>query len=377
MKIVIFGLTISSSWGNGHATLWRGLCKALAQLGHEVVFFERDVPYYAQTRDWLTLPCGELVFYSSWDDVRARAQRELAEADAAIVTSYCADALSARSAMLEAQRPLTVFYDLDTPVTLARLEQGEPVPYIGADGLRDFDLVLSYTGGAALGMLHDRLGARRVEALYGHVDPDVHRPVPAQDRFAADLSWLGTFAPDRQRILEELFVLPARLCPQRRFRMAGAQYPHDFPWSANVYFDRHLPPHEHAAFLCSSRLTLNVTRAHMSRLGFCPSGRLFEAAACGVAILSDEWAGLDAFYRPHAEILVARTAQDTLAALAMEDATLRAVGAAARERTLDEHTSMHRAQRLVALLEESTIAHPHAQTSTQPKPLQGVGACGA
>lgn len=377
MKIVIFGLTISSSWGNGHATLWRGLCKALAQLGHEVVFFERDVPYYAQTRDWLTLPCGELVFYSSWEDVRARAQRELAEADAAIVTSYCADALSARSAMLEAQRPLTVFYDLDTPVTLARLEQGEPVPYIGSDGLRDFDLVLSYTGGAALDTLRDRLGARRVEALYGHVDPDVHRPVPAQDRFAADLSWLGTFAADRQRILEELFVLPARLRPQLRFRMAGAQYPHDFPRSTNVYFDRHLPPHEHAAFRCSSRITLNVTRAHMSRLGFCPSRRMFEAAACGVAILSDEWTGLDTFYRPHAEILVARTAQDTLAALAMDDATLRAVGAAARERTLSEHTSMHRAQRLIALFEDSTIAHPHAQTSTRPNPLQGVGACGA
>lgn len=377
MKIVIFGLTISSSWGNGHATLWRGLCKALAQLGHEVVFFERDVPYYAQTRDWLTLPCGELVFYSSWQDVRARAQRELAEADAAIVTSYCADALSARSAMLEAQRPLTVFYDLDTPVTLARLEQGEPVPYIGSDGLRDFDLVLSYTGGAALDTLRDRLGARRVEALYGHVDPDAHRPVPAQDRFAADLSWLGTFAADRQRILEELFVLPARLRPQLRFRMAGAQYPHDFPRSTNVYFDRHVPPHEHAAFLCSSRITLNVTRAHMSRLGFCPSRRMFEAAACGVAILSDEWTGLDAFYRPHAEILVARTAQDTLAALAMDDATLRAVGAAARERTLSEHTSMHRAQRLIALFEESTIAHPHAQTSTRHNPLQGVGACGA
>jgi spore maturation protein CgeB len=377
MKIVIFGLTISSSWGNGHATLWRGLCKALARLGHDVVFFERDVAYYAQTRDWLTLPYGDLVFYSHWDDVCARAARELADADAAIVTSYCADALSARALMLDAPRPLAVFYDLDTPVTLARLEQGETVPYVGAEGLRDFDLVLSYTGGAALDLLHDVLGARRVRALYGHVDPDVHRPVPAQERYAADLSWLGTFAVDRQLALEELFVRPARLCPQLKFRVAGAQYPHDFPWSENVYFDRHLPPHEHAAFLCSSRLTLNVTRAEMARLGFCPSGRLFEAAACGVPILSDVWSGLDEFYRPHAEILVARDAQDTLAALANDDSLLRAVAAAARERTLDEHTSMHRAADLVAMLEDTAAARPDVQREQPSAAQPGYGACGA
>ena len=376
MKIVIFGLTISSSWGNGHATLWRGLCTALARLGHEVVFFERDVPYYAQTRDWLALPCGELVFYTKWDDVRAHAVRELSDADAAIVTSYCADALAARAAMLDAQRPLVVFYDLDTPVTLARLEQGEAVSYIGAEGLRDYDLVLSYTGGAALDILRDTLGAHRAAALYGHVDPDVHRPVPPQQRYCADLSWLGTFALDRQRALEELFVQPARLRPQLTFRMAGAQYPHDFPWSENVYFDRHLPPHEHAAFLCSSRVTLNVTRGDMARLGYCPSGRLFEAAACGVPILSDAWIGIDEFYRPHAEILIARSTADTLAVLAEDPAVLRAVGLAARERTLDEHTSMHRAHRLVTLLEETSTAHAVRELPVATA-AEGRGICGA
>src|SRR4051812_18506592 len=177
MKLVIFGLSISSSWGNGHATLWRGLCRALVRDGHRVVFFERDVPYYAQARDWNARPGVELVLHGGWQDARERAERELADADAAIVTSYCSDALAAREAILDAGRPLAIFYDLDTPVTLRRLDDGEAVPYLDAEGLRAFDLVLSYTGGAALDALRDRLGARRVETLYGHVDPDVHRPV--------------------------------------------------------------------------------------------------------------------------------------------------------------------------------------------------------
>jgi len=357
MKIVVFGLTISSSWGNGHATLWRGLCKSLARLGHHVVFFERDVPYYAGARDWHALPDGELVLYATWDSARVRVVQELADADAAIVTSYCPDALDAREAILDAARPLCVFYDLDTPVTLARLQQGERVDYIGDDGLRAFDLVLSYTGGEALDALREQLGAVRVHALYGHVDPDVHHPVAIDMRYRADLSWLGTYAADRQRALEELFMRPAERCAGRKFLIAGAQYPADFPWAQNIYFVRHLPPDEHAAFLCSSRLTLNVTRAAMANMGWCPSGRLFEAAACGAVILSDEWRGLDTFYRPGEEILLASSADETLAALDLDDASLARIGRAARERTLAEHTSDHRARHLVELLED-TYATP-------------------
>lgn len=356
MKIVIFGLTISSSWGNGHATLWRGLCKALLRSGHRIVFFERDVPYYADARDWRSMPGGELVLYQSWPAVAARAASDLTDADAAIVTSYCADALRARDAILEAERPLAVFYDLDTPVTLARLRSGEQVPYIGEDGLRRYGLVLSYTGGAALEELRCSLGARRVRALYGHVDPEVHQPVPHVHRYEADLSWLGTYAADRQAMLERLFVMPARLRPAQKFLIGGAQYPQDFPWSPNVYFVRHLPPQEHAAFFSSSRLTLNVTRDAMARMGWCPSGRLFEAAACGAAILSDEWSGLDDFYQPGSQILLARSADDTLAALDLDDATLQRIGRAARERTLDEHTSRHRARALIDMLAETRPA---------------------
>lgn len=353
MKLVIFGLTISSSWGNGHATLWRGLCKALIRSGHRIVFFERNVPYYANARDWHSIPGGELVLYDSWPAVGERAESELCDADAAIVTSYCPDAVRASEAIFEADRPLAVFYDLDTPVTLARLRGGERVSYIGDDGLRRYALVLSYTGGAALEELRCSLGARRVRPLYGHVDPEVHQPVARLPRYEADLSWLGTYAADRQAMLEELFVTPARRRPGRKFLIGGAQYPPDFPWSPNVYFVRHLPPEEHAAFFSSSRLTLNVTREAMARMGWCPSGRLFEAAACGAAVITDEWSGLDEFYQPGCEILLGRTANDALAALDLDTATLERIGRAARERTLDEHTSVHRARVLVDLLEET------------------------
>jgi spore maturation protein CgeB len=351
MKIAIFGLTISSSWGNGHATLWRGLCKALARLGHRIVFFEHERPYYAQSRDGYELPGGQLVLYESWAEVKQRAASELHDSDAAIVTSYCPDALRARDA-IAAAGAISIFYDLDTPVTLARMHGGEHVAYLDASGLGGYDLVLSYTGGAALDELRMCLGARRVRPLYGHVDPELHHPVESGERYAADLSWLGTYAPDRQQQLEELFVEPARRAPHYKFLLGGAQYPQDFPWTRNVFFVRHVPPEQHAAFFSSSRLTLNVTREAMARMGWCPSGRLFEAAACGAAIVSDEWSGLEEFYEPGSEILLARNAEDTLAALALDRATLQQIGRAARERTLAQHTSEHRARLLLRYIEE-------------------------
>ncbi len=360
MRLVVFGLSVSSSWGNGHAPLWRALIGPLLRQGHRVTFFERDVPYYAQNRDLTELPeGGELVLYRDWDEARPHAAAMLREADAGIVTSYCPDALAAAALLHDSRVGVRCFYDLDTPVTLARLEAGEPVDYVPADGLAGFDLVLSYTGGAALAALRDRLGARRTAALYGSVDPDFHRPAPAHPRFAASLSYLGTYVTDRQAALERLFVTPARSRPQQRFVIGGAQYPQDFPWTPNIFFVRHLPPSEHPAFYGSSRLTLNVTREAMARMGWCPSGRLFEAAACGAPILSDWWDGLDQFFAPGEQILVARDTEQCCAALDLPDSTLRAIAAQARERVLAEHSSDRRARELVQLLEDA------AQPATQ------------
>jgi spore maturation protein CgeB len=360
MQLVIFGLTVSSSWGNGHATLWRGMIRALARRGCRVVFFERDTPYYAAHRDLTDLPGARLILYADWASVAGEAAAEVDRADAAMVTSYCPDGPAACELVCR-QAALSTFYDLDTPVTLARLSAGEAVEYLPDGGLGGFDLVLSYTGGRALEILESRLGARRARALYGHVDPQQHRPVPAEPRFEAALSYLGTYAADRQPALQRLFMDAARARPDLKFLIGGSGYPEAFPWSDNIWFARHVAPPEHPAFFSSSRLTLNVTRRDMAAFGWCPSGRLFEAAACGVPVISDRWDGLDAFFVPGREILIADDTPDVLAALARPD--LGEIAAAARARVLAEHTSDHRAGELLQMLAE-VGGRPQASDAT-------------
>jgi spore maturation protein CgeB len=367
MKIVIFGLTISSSWGNGHATLWRGLCNALARRGHRIVFYERDVPYYAEHRDLNSLPGGELVLYPDWSTAARRASADLCSADVAMVTSYCPDGVEATELILSSSVPLRAFYDLDTPVTLDCLQSGKPVTYISPRGLADFDLVLSYTGGRALEELKRRLGARRVAPLYGSVDPAVHHPTAPEPTYTCDLSYLGTYAEDRQPTLEALFIDAARRLPERRFLIGGAQYPQEFPWTPNIFFVRHVEPSLHPAFYCSSRATLNVTRRAMKDMGYCPSGRLFEAAACGAPIISDVWEGLDQFFTPGKEIIFASSAEETIRALELTDAELKKIGNAARERALAEHTAEHRARELEGLLETAlSETEPSAAPADDP-----------
>jgi spore maturation protein CgeB len=351
MRLAIFGLTVTSSWGNGHATIWRGLCSALASRGHRVTFFERDVSYYASHRDLENSGSYDVVLYSNWADIEPRARQVLAESDSGIVTSYCPDAQAASDLVLDSCVPVRAFYDLDTPVTLDALRQGTPVAYIPTYSLEPFDLVLSYTGGRALQQLRQQLGARKVAPLYGSVDPSVHQPVPPSANYYSDLSYLGTYADDRQATLEELFLEPARRSAQHRFLIGGALYPVNFPWRENVWFVHHVPPPCHAAFYCSSRLTLNVTRSAMAEMGYCPSGRLFEAAACQTPIVSDTWEGLDQFFTPGSEILLAGSASDVTAALQLTREELKQIGAAARERVLAEHTADRRSEQLIDLLE--------------------------
>ena len=351
MRIAIFGLTVSSSWGNGHATLWRGLCSALAEAGHSISFFEKDVPYYRTHRD-LGQPRGyALQLYSEWSEIQPRVESAVKEYDCAIVTSYCPDARPAADLVLEHSKVFSIFYDLDTPVTLSALDRQGTVEYIPSYGLEPFDLVLSYTGGNALFELQSRLGAKRVAPLYGSVDPSTHHPVPTDERFASDFSYLGTYAADRQQQLDELFLKPANQCPQKKFCIGGALYPPDFPWTGNTYFVRHVAPPEHPAFYSSSKLTLNVTRAAMAEMGYCPSGRLFEAAACGTPIVSDWWVGLDHFFEPGKEILIAESSVDTEEALNLDAGELHTIARASQERTLAEHTAAHRASELISLIE--------------------------
>jgi spore maturation protein CgeB len=351
MKIVIFGLSVSSSWGNGHATIWRGLIRELVNRDHTIVFFEKDVPYYAFNRDLNELSGMELELYSEWDEIKTKAAQVLTKADAAIVTSYCPDALAASDLIQSSKIHLSVFYDLDSPVTLSNVEKGEMPFYIGSSKLSQYDLVLSFTGGIALEKLKTVLGAKVVVPLYGCADPFTHKPSQAQPHFSGDLSYLGTFAQDRQDALERLFIEPARNYPKGRFVIGGAQYPPDFPWLSNIYFVQHVVPSEHSAFYCSSSFTLNITRKAMATMGYCPSGRLFEAAVCEVPVISDYWEGLDYFFTPGEEILIAQNWRDVLECLNMSSERRAKIASAARKRAFANHTAAVRAAELEKILQ--------------------------
>ena len=353
MKIVIFGLSITSAWGNGHATTFRALCEALHARGHRITFFEKNLEWYASNRDLPEPPFCELVLYESWNDILLRARRELLGCDVAIVGSYFPDGCAAIDLMHESNVPAKTFYDIDTPITVSKLRERGETEYLRASQVSGFDVYFSFTGGPMLREIQERFGAARVAPLYCSFDPKHYRTFPVNQRFACDLSYMGTYAPDRQPKIEEFLLNPAAQLPQHKFIVAGPQYPKNICWPENVRRIIHLNPRWHARFYSSSRLTLNVTRRHMVMAGYSPSVRLFEAAACGATIVSDNWPGLDMFFRPGLEILLPVDGADVMQYLTDADpAELRAIGRAAQERVLGEHTSVRRAQQF----EEAVVA---------------------
>ncbi len=353
MKITIFGLTLSSSWGNGHATPYRAILRALARGGHRVTFFEKDVDYYAGHRDLVQCDFCDLLFYDRWEDCRRRALETAQASDIVIMASYCPRGSQVSDEVLELGHPLKVYYDLDAPVTLAKLRRQESVEYIRGDQLREFDLVLSWTGGSAVEELRDAWGVRMARPLYGCVDPEVYQKQSLRHEFGCALSYMGTYARDRQEKLDALFLEPSRRRRDLKFLLAGSLYPWGWDWGANVTKMEHVAPADHPALYSSSRCTLNITRAEMASSGYCPSGRFFEAAACGAPIISDWFDGLDDFFAPGEEIFIARSADDTLAALETPEEELWRMGERARERTLEEHTGEHRARELLCYCEEA------------------------
>jgi spore maturation protein CgeB len=347
LRIVILGLSLSSSWGNGHATTWRALLHAFAARGHTVLFLERDMPWYAAHRDLPEPGFCHLALYRDLDEL-ARWQNEIAAADAVIVGSFIPEGVAVSRFVQHAARGATVFYDIDTPVTLAKLARGV-CEYLSPELIRGFDLYMSFTGGPTLGRLMLQYGAPDARVLYCSVDDAVYRPLGLPHRW--DLSYLGTYSPDRQPMLERLLLEPARWAPDLRFAVAGPQYPDRIDWPSNVERLEHVPPSDHAAFYAASRFTLNVTRADMIRAGWSPSVRLFEAAACGTPVISDTWDGLDTLFVPGKEILLANGPEAVLGALlGMPDDRCRHMAAAARQRVQTEHTANRRATELEGYL---------------------------
>jgi spore maturation protein CgeB len=347
MHGVILGLSITSSWGNGHATTYRGLARELHARGHRITFLERDQPWYAENRDLPSPPYARAEIYASLEELKERFSEEVRRADFVMVGSFVPDGVAVGEWVTHTCRGLSMFYDIDTPVTLAGLENGE-TPYLAPALIPRYDLYLSVTGGPTLERIRKQYGARHVGALYCSGDPELYFQQQAETRW--DLGYVGTCSADRRPVLEALLVEAARRRPRMRFAVAGPHCPDDtLAWPDNVQRIQHLVPDIHRAFYNRQRFTLNVTRADMVAAGYSPSTRLFEAAASGTPLISDYWEGLESFFVPGEEVLLARSTADVLRFLTCtSEDQRRSIGRRARARVLAEHTAAHRAMQLEA-----------------------------
>jgi spore maturation protein CgeB len=350
MKIVFIGLTISSSWGNGHATTYRGLLKELGSMGHEVSFLEHDKPWYSNNRD-LGLPQEyQLKFYSSLEELKAKFEALVQSAQIVIVGSYVPQGVEVSRWVLQTATGVTAFYDIDTPVTLDKLDKGDE-EYISKELIPDFDLYLSFSGGEVLQLLEKKYRAKKAKALYCSVDPGIYYPMDLEKEYS--LGYLGTYSDDRQPTVENFLIRPANLIRQEKFVVVGPGYPSEVHWPENITRIEHLPPDLHREFYNRQKFTLNVTRQAMIKLGFSPSVRLFEAAACGVPIISDYWKGLTDLFEEGTEILIARSTEDMLFVLKnTSEEKRRAIGEAARKKIMNSHTAAHRALELLTYYQE-------------------------
>ena len=367
LDIVILGLSITSSWGNGHATTFRALMRALSARGHNVCFLERDMPWYAENRDLPNPPYGLTQLYKSVAELKRRFARKVTDADLCIVGSYVPDGVEIGEWVIRTCRGVKAFYDIDTPVTLAKLNDGD-AEYLTPQLVCLYDLYLSFTGGPVLRKIERELGSPMARALYCSVDPKVYFAEPCKAKW--DLGYMGTYSVDRQPSLEKLLIEPARCARKLKTVVAGPMYPDEISWPRNVERIEHLAPAAHRRFYNSQRFTLNLTRADMRAAGYSPSVRLFEAAACATPIISDYWPGLETFFELDREILTASSADEVLRYLSeISETDRRAIGERARKRVLAEHT----AERRAIELEEYVAEVMQTSTTTQADP-QTAGA---
>jgi spore maturation protein CgeB len=353
LNVAFFGSSLVSAFWNGAATYYRGIVRALHGRGHRVTFYEPDAYGRQEHRDIPDPEWARVVIYPGDDESAALQAVENARgADLIVKTSGIGvyDALL-EQAVLELQQPdtLVVFWDVDAPATLDRIEQDPLDPF--RELIPRYDLVLTYGGGDPVVQAYEGFGARRCVPVYNALDPSTHHPVARDPRFAADLGFLGNRLPDREARVEEFFLRAAGALPDRAFLLGGSGWD-DKSMPENVRYVGHVYTHEHNAFNCTPKAVLNVNRESMARYGFSPPTRVFEAAGAGACLVTDEWEGIELFLEPGREVLVAASGDavaDHLRALAPEDA-LR-IGSAARRRILSEHTYDHRVAQLENVLD--------------------------
>lgn len=356
LEIAFFGSSLVSSYWNGAATYYRGLVRALAARGHRVTFYEPDAWDRQRHRDIDDPPWARVVVYSGTDPAAAeRALDEARSADVLIKASGVGvfdEQLDAGVLDRRRRGALAIYWDVDAPATLARLARE------GRDPLRAlvprYDLVLVYGGGPPIVRGYAELGAARCVPIYNALDPETHFPVAPDPVFEADLSLLANRLPDREARVDAFFFDAAQALPEKRFLLGGSGWG-DRSMPANVAAIGHVPTGLHNGFNAGARAVLNVARDSMAASGFSPATRIFEAAGAAACVITDAWEGVDRFFEPGREILVASSGAEVAGLVgSLDEASARAIGAAARRRALADHTYTQRAATVLALLDGRT-----------------------
>ena len=362
LQITILGSTITSSWGNKHAPVYAGLVRELVLRGHRVLFMERDKPLYAENRDMTTPPYGRFELYYSVTDLKARFRAELGTSDAIILGSGVPNGIDVANAVLAVNPGTTAFYDLDAPTTLDAVEM-ETCTYLNRNLMPQFDLYLSAAGGRVLARLEQDFQVHHARPLYCGADTAIH--YPDEPVAAYDLGFVGPSTGEQFPLLERFLINPALLWTEGRFAIAGHPLPTGIQWPQNVKRIQHLPSPQRRSFYNRQRFTLNIPSASLALDGYAPTAALFEAAACGTPVITENWPGLDTFFEPGREIITVRSTAELVAVL--RDTPIseaEAIGQRARERILAEHTAAHRAAELECMLAES-LMEKTAQSSTR------------
>lgn len=353
MKIAFFASSLVSAYWNGAATYYRGIVRALHERGHQVTFYEPDAYDRQRHRDMDDPPWAKVVVYSAQTEAEVlRTVEQARGADLVVKASGVGvhDALLERAVLeLQSAATLVAFWDVDAPATLDRVHADAADPFLPL--VPRYDLVLTYGGGEPVRQAYLALGARECVPIYNALDPSTHHPVAPEARFECELAFLGNRLPDREARVEEFFLRPAAQLPDRRMLLGGSGWG-DKTVTANVRYLGHVYTADHNAFNCTPRAVLNVSRESMARYGFSPATRVFEAAGAAACLITDAWEGLETFFEPGREVLVARSGDEVAQHVAALDAArARTIGQAAYRHVLAEHTYAHRAAQFDAVLQ--------------------------
>ena len=356
MKIAFFGSSLVSAYWNGAATYYRGIIRALAAHGHEVTFYEPDAYGRQQHRDMEDPSWAKVVVYPADEPSVLSVLDHARDADLIVKASGVGvfDELLEHG-VLNLQNPSTivVFWDVDAPATLERVHSHPGDAFLPL--IPQYDAIFTYGGGHPVTSAYLALGARECLPIYNGLDPETHFPVKPDTQFAAELAFLGNRLPDREKRVEEFFLAPAAALPGMQFLLGGAGWG-DKPVTGNVRYFNHVYTHQHNAFNSTPRAVINISRDSMARFGYSPATRVFEAAGAAACLITDQWEGIDSFFEPGKEILVADGTESVVEHLkALTPLQARAIGEAAHRRVLAEHTYAHRAALVERALEGKSL----------------------